>query len=90
MALGVWQNNIRDTLGRFVSGVQVTVLDSGTQANRDLFADRDGVTPLSNPFNTTGDGPARFYSAVGRVDIQIASSARSEELLNVVLIDDFP
>lgn len=89
MALGVWQNTIRDTSGRISPGALVTVLDSTTQAQRALFADRDGVTPISNPVIADASGLARFYAAIGRVDIQIVAGGRSQQLNDVVLIDDF-
>lgn len=90
MALGVWQNAIRDTLGRVVQGAQVTVLDSVTDTPRDLFADRDGLTEIDNPLTTDADGMARFYTAIGRVDVQIVAGGRTRNLENVVIIDDFP
>lgn len=90
MALGVWQNTIRDTIGRPIATAQVTVLDAVTNAPRDLFTDRAGAIPLDNPFQADDFGLARFYSAVGRVNIQIVASNRTEQLENVVLIDDFP
>lgn len=90
MALGVWQNTIRDTGGKVAAGAQVTVLDSTTGLPRDLFADRASVTPISNPLTADDDGLARFYSAIGRVDIQIVAGGRTQQLENVVLIDDFP
>ena len=89
MALGVWQNTIRDTLGRPLPAAQVTVLDSTTNELRALFADRSGAT-ITNPVAADQFGFVRFYSAVGRVHIQIVSGGRSEQLENVVLIDDFP
>lgn len=90
MALGVWQNIIRDTLGRAVTGAQVTVLDSATQAPRSLFGNRDSGDAMTNPFNADSNGFARFYSANGRVDIQIVAGGRTQLLEHVVLIDNFP
>lgn len=89
MALGVWQNTIRDNGGRIAANAVVTVLDSTTSTNRSLFADRDSVTPLSNPVIADADGFVRFYSAIGRVDIQIVAGGRSRLLEDVVLIDDY-
>ena len=90
MALGVWQNFIRDSGGRVADNATITVLDSQTGMNRSLFADRDGITPITNPFLATAEGFARFYSDIGRVDIQIASGSRTQLLEDVVLIDNFP
>lgn len=90
MALGVWQNLIRDTLGRTQQGAQVTVLDSALGTPRDLFADRAGAVAIDNPFSVDADGMARFYTAIGRVDIQIVAGGRTRSLENVVIIDDFP
>lgn len=90
MALGVWQNTIRNSGGRVQPGAQVTVIDSSSGLPRDLFSDRDGDNAQDNPFYANDAGFARFYSAVGRVDIQIVSGSLVDTLADVVLIDHFP
>lgn len=89
MAKGVWQNTIRDTGGRVMPGAQVTVLDSDAQTSRDLSSDRDGADAITNPFNADDNGLARFYTDVGRVDIQVVAGGRTQQLENVVILDDF-
>lgn len=88
MALGVWQNTIRGTLGRIIVNAQVTVTDSTTGVPRTLHADRAGALPLSNPCYTDADGFVRFYSDIGLVDITIEGGGKTQTLENVVLIDD--
>jgi hypothetical protein len=89
MANGVWQNVIQNTAGQPVAGAAITVLDSDTGEAVDLFEDRDGLTPIVS-LTTDTYGFARFYCRVGRVDISIALGARSMNLFDVVIIDDFP
>lgn len=90
MALGVWQNVIQIGLGAPVVGATVTVLDSTTQEEVDLFEDRDGGVPITPPLFTDANGFARFYCRVGRVDISIVKGGASQQLQDVVIIDDFP
>jgi len=89
MANGVWQNVIQDSFGRPVAGAAVSVTDSDTDAAVDLYADRDGVTPIAS-LAADDDGFVRFYCRIGRVDITIALGSRSIVLRDVVIIDDFP
>ena len=92
MAKGVWQNTIRDSGGRVQPGAAVVVLDSVTQAPRPIYADRDGLVTISGDGVTQTDayGFVRFYTAIGRVDIQLAAGGRTQLLSQVVIIDDFP
>lgn len=90
MALGARSGVARDTSGRAMAFANVSILDSLTQVPRTLFVDRDGETPLPNPFNTSANGFFTFYTAPGLVDIQLVAGGRTALLSGVAIIDDFP
>ena len=74
MTLGVWQATIVDQRGNVRPGVLITVRDEAIGSPLStLYADRDGTTPLSNPFAADGDGFARFYAADGTYRIEAGS-----------------
>jgi len=74
MALPNWQRTITDSEGNVVPSAQITVLVEATGLAANLFEDREGNTPLSNPFNTGSDGFAEFHVASGVYRV-IAESA---------------
>ena len=86
MALGVWQNTIRDSSGRIKPGASVHVVDSDSGIDRDLFSDRNSAVAILNPCTADADGIARFYTAVGRVDITITYGSKSITLENMPII----
>src|SRR5690606_33544691 len=69
MALAVWQATIVNRSGDVQPNAQVEVRLESSGALAAIYADRDGTTPLSNPFNADENGFARFYAAGGAYKI---------------------
>jgi hypothetical protein len=88
MSLVVWQASILDDDGDVQEGVTVTVTDAESGSVATLFADRAGVTPLLNPFQTNSDGFARFYVQEGRYHIAAVKGALTRTFLDVPLLEE--
>ena len=74
MALGRWQATIVDEAGNVLPGARVTVRREMVGAPLAvLFADRDGLVPLGNPFPAGPDGFAAFHAAGGAFRIDAVS-----------------
>lgn len=69
MALAAWQATIVDESGNVQQNAQIEVRREATGALAAIYADRDGSTPLDNPFTVDEGGFARFYAAGGAVKI---------------------
>jgi hypothetical protein len=66
MALGRWQAAIQDGEGNVQGLASIEVRREVPGAPlASLFADRDGLTPLGNPFTGDADGYAAFHAAGG-------------------------
>src|SRR5690625_306563 len=63
--LAVWQRTIVDEEGNVVPGAEVEVRREDTGQLAEIFSDREGVTPLPNPFSSFSNGFARFYVESG-------------------------
>lgn len=70
MTFNVWQTTLTDQSGNAVSGANVEVRDNETGALATIYADRDGVTELSNPFSTGASGLIRFFVDSGFYQIE--------------------
>lgn len=80
MALGRWQATIVDAAGNVLPAAQVTVRREAAGAPLAvLYADRNGLVPLGNPFAAGGDGFAAFHVVGGayRIDAVSGSSTRT-------------
>lgn len=78
MTLARWQRSITDDAGNTLPGAQVTVRRETSGAPLAvLFSDRDGATPIGNPFAADGDGFAAFHTAGGAYRIDVTSGATS-------------
>jgi hypothetical protein len=80
MVLARWQGHIVDQAGNVQTGAQLTVRRETAGAPLvSIYADRDGLTPLGNPFVAGADGFAAFHVAGGayRIDAVKGAFARS-------------
>src|SRR5262245_10448885 len=78
MVLARWQATIVDDAGNVQSGASVEVRREVAGAPlATLFSDRDGLTPLSNPFNADTGGLAAFHVASGAYRITATKGAVS-------------
>lgn len=79
MALGVYQSTVVDDKGEPVTDATIEVRSEGIgQPLVSLYSDRDGETPLGNPFDVgsppfDGDGSFRFHAVGGYYQIKITS-----------------
>lgn len=70
MAKAVWHEYIADSAGNVLSNAQIDVYDKDG-ARAVLHEDRDGLTPLGNPFFSKSTGLAEFYTDPGRYRIEV-------------------
>jgi hypothetical protein len=76
MVLARWQRTIVDDAGNILPGAQVTVRREVSGAPLAvLYSDRDGTTPLGNPFTADGDGFAAFHVVGGAYRITATAGA---------------
>lgn len=72
MVLAVHHIQVQDAAGNVVSGAHVEVRrEVPGQPLAALKSDREGATPLSNPFDTDSDGFGEFYVAGGAYQIRV-------------------
>lgn len=90
MPLGAIQRVIRDGSGRVVRGATVAVLDPATDSPLEIFSDRDGVSEITSGLSTDNNGYFIFYTRVGRVHVNVSYGSQSQQLRDLVSIDDFP
>lgn len=90
MALGVWQATIvSEITGLPVAGALITVNQAGTEISANLFVDRAGDGPISNPAASNPRGFVRFYCTPGRYDIVATYGVDESESWNdVVILED--
>jgi hypothetical protein len=80
MALARWQATIMDDAGNVLNGAQVTVRREVAGAPlANLFADRDGLVGMGNPFPAGADGFAAFHVAGGAYRITATLGGFSRE-----------
>lgn len=79
MALAVWQSTIVNRSGDVQPNAQVRVRLESSGALAAIYADRDGNTPLSNPFTADENGFARFYAAGAayRIDVTLGDFSQT-------------
>jgi len=61
-------NLVQDSAGNALSGVTVTVYDTGTSTVSTLYSSNTG-SAQANPFTNDSDGSFEFYAANGRYDV---------------------
>jgi len=69
MALPIWQRTITTEAGDVIPGAEVEVVNEATGLAADIFSNRAGTTPRTNPFFTGANGFAQFYVAPGEYRI---------------------
>jgi len=69
MALPIWQRTITTEAGDVIPGAEVEVVNEATGLAADIFSNRAGTTPRTNPFFTGANGFAQFYAAPGEYRI---------------------
>src|SRR5690606_5999176 len=85
MALAVWQSTIVNRSGDVQPNAQVEVRLESSGALAAIYADRDGNTPLGNPFSADENGFARFYAAGGAYKITASLGAFSQTFRHVAI-----
>ncbi|MES2180795.1 MAG: hypothetical protein V4493_01705 [Pseudomonadota bacterium] len=85
MANGVWQATIVNAnTGLPIPNAIVTVLDSATEEDAELFISRTSDTPLgSSSIAADENGFVRFYCAPGRYDINVTGA---EDFYDVIIL----
>jgi len=74
-----FQRYVVDDNGDIVASPTVEVRDQVTNALATIYTNRDGSTPLANPFTGTAEGLAAFHVAGGSYKITATSGAFSAE-----------
>lgn len=77
MALPIFQRTVTNSAGDIIVGAEISVFDESTGLVASIFSNRDGTTPLTNPFFTGSDGLAQFYAQQGEYRITASSAAGS-------------
>ena len=89
MTLAVFQTTVQNAVGDAIPSAQVTVrLGSSSGALASLFSNSAGTTPITNPFNATTNGFARFFAAPGVYWISITGGGSTQVLERVMLAGD--
>lgn len=70
MDLSVFQRTIVDETGDTLPSAQIDVYLADTTTRPDLFSDKEGTTPITNPFNADVNGFAQFYTVDGYYDVE--------------------
>ncbi len=86
MALPGWQRTIVTAAGDIVANAEIHVVVEATGLDADIYSDRDGTTPLTNPFFSDSNGFAQFYAAPGEYRITATGPSGSVTWRYVVLI----
>lgn len=76
MALPAFNGQAQDTAGNAVTAFEVRVRSEPGGSLAVIYADRDGVTPLGNPFTPSpvNNGHFTFYAADGRYRITLSNT----------------
>lgn len=75
--LAVWQRTIVDETGLVVPGAEIEVRHAEGGALAQLYQDREGTQPLSNPVTADMSGFVRFFIKGGAYDITATGSGAS-------------
>lgn len=74
-----FQRTVTDDEGNIVASPTIEVRDQVSNTLATIYSNRDGSTPLSNPFIGTSDGFAAFHAAGGTYKITATSGAFTAE-----------
>ena len=74
-----FQRTVTDDEGNIVASPTIEVRDQVSNTLATLYSNRDGSTPLANPFTGTAGGLAAFHVAGGAYKITATSGAFSAE-----------
>lgn len=93
MALAKFQQAVMDAKGNILIGASVNLYTTGTTTEVQLYSDRAGTTPVSQPILTDGNGLAQFYVVPGIYDLKaelggVSTTLTDYEIGAVTLIDD--
>ena len=77
MALARYQRTVTDDAGDIISGATVTVRYQATNTIADIYSDRDGTTPMSNPTTTDSNGFFYFFASGDAYKIEVSSTSPS-------------
>lgn len=86
MSFPKFQRTAVTDAGDVIPGATVTVRDQTTGLTSNIFSDRAGSVPKSNPFNTGNDGFVEFYASNGEYRIEVSGGAGSIEWGYVPLV----
>lgn len=92
MALARWQTTIVDEAGNIQNGASITVRrEVGGSPLASIYSDRDGATPLGNPFTATTEGFAAFHAAGGayRIDASLGGFSRTWRYVGIGTSQEF-
>lgn len=91
MANGSWYGTVSDDLtGAAIRNAQITVTDPDSGDLVALYADRDSIEPIGNPFMTRADGLIKFYCRAGRVNINAFRDGFESNFENEVIVAAVP
>lgn len=91
MPLAAWQATIVDESGNVQAGASIEVRRESTGTLAAIYADRDGNTPLSNPFFADSSGFARFHVSGGafRITATKGSFSRTWRYVGIGLASEY-
>jgi hypothetical protein len=80
--LARWQRTITDHAGNVLPGASIQVKrETLGQPLEPLFADRDGLVPIPNPFSADENGFAAFHCAGGAFQVTATAIVGGEPLI---------
>lgn len=83
MALARYNGTIQDLTGNAVQSGTVTVFREGTGIEQ-LYSDRDGLVPLSNPIVTDSDGSFFFHAPGGAFRLEAVGAGIGTKTIRYV------
>ena len=73
----VFQGNVQDDAGNVISGAAISVVNSDSLLDVDLFSDKNLTSPIDNPFFADANGAFEFYCDLQEVNITASSGGFS-------------
>ena len=80
-----WQRSITSDSGLVIPNATIEVFDAGALTKPTIYADSEGVTTLTNPFDADANGFVEFYTAGGYYRIE-AGAEGAEGIWDYVAI----
>lgn len=75
MAYASWHTTVTDLQGNVIPNASIYVVDESTGIAPQLYADRQGLVPMGNPFTAEADGTVNLYVAGGAYRIRASFGA---------------